>query len=306
MTTTTEEAPRAGARGKTLRELIGLSAALATPFDKSGDIDWPRYCTHAARLLSSGMSVVTAFGTTGEGVSIARSARDALNDRMAEAGIRSSQLVECIYGPSSVEAGQQVRRWLENGGAGILLTPPFYYKAPSDEGIYRWYAEVFEQAGAICRDIILYNIPALTGVTIGPPLVGRLRQRFPGIIAGVKDSSGDWAQTVALLAEHRDIAILVGHEGHLAQAVQQGASGAISGLANVAPKLVAKLVAGENDTPIDDALARLLVMPVVPAIKVLMAMQSGDDAWRRVRAPLLPLDAPGDLSACAALAADLA
>ena len=88
------------------------------------------------------------------------------------------------------------------------------------------------------------TFPALTGVTIGPALVGRLRRAFPEAVAGVKDSSGDWKQTTALIAEHRDLAILVGHEGHLAQAVQSGASGAISGVANIAPRLVAGLVAG--------------------------------------------------------------
>lgn len=289
-----------------MRELIGVSAALATPFDEGGGIDWPQFCAHSSRLLSSGMNVVTAFGTTGEGVSIARLERDALHDQMAQAGVAASQLIECIYGPSSVEAGQQVRRSLGNGGAGILLTPPFYFKAPSEEGIYRWYAEAFEAAGAACRNIMLYNIPPLTGVAIGPALVGRLRQTFPEIVAGVKDSSGDWTQTAALLAEHRDIAILVGHEGHLAQAVRQGASGTISGIANVAPTLIAKLVAGEHDTQIDISLDRLLAMPVVSAIKGIIAAQSGDDAWRRVRAPLLPIETAGDLATCAALATDLA
>ena len=47
-------------------------------------------------------------------------------------------------------------------------------------------------------------------------------------------------------------------------------------------------------------------MPVVPAIKALLSAKDGDEAWLRVRAPLLPIEAPGDLSACAALAADIA
>ena len=49
----------------------------------------------------------------------------------------------------------------------MLLAPPFYFKGVSDEGLYRWHAEVFEAAGPDCRDVILYNIPSLTGVTIG-------------------------------------------------------------------------------------------------------------------------------------------
>lgn len=305
MTSTVERAADAPA-GRAIRDLIGVSAALATPFDDAGAIDWARYAAHAAGLLASGMHVVTAFGTTGEGVSIPRAERDALYDRFGRAGIAPARLVECVYGPSSREAGAQLRRALGFGAAGILLTPPHYFKAPTEEGVFRWYAEALEAGGAGLRNVILYNIPSLTGVTVGPRLVARLRDAFPGAIGGVKDSSGDWGQTMALLAEHRDIAILVGHEGYLAAAVREGATGAISGMANVAPKLLARLVAGEHDPVIDAALEQVLVLPVVPAIKALLAARTGDRAWRATRAPLVPIEDPAALAACAEVAASLA
>lgn len=285
-----------------MREKIGVSAALATPFDEGGGIDWRRFTAHAGRLLGQGMKVVTAFGTTGEGVSLAMAARAPLYERMAQAGIAAGQLVECVYGPPSREAGAHMRRALEAGAAGILFAPPFYFKQPSEEGIYRWFSEALEAAGPACRDIILYNIPQLTGVTVGPALVTRLRTAFPGVIAGVKDSSGDWDQTTALLREHRDLAILVGHEGHLARAARQGASGAISGVANFAPALVAKLVQGEDDARIDAILGLLLKLPVVPAVKGVLAAQTGDETWLRVRAPLEALSAAGDLATCTRIA----
>ncbi|QDC02328.1 dihydrodipicolinate synthase family protein [Mesorhizobium sp. 8] len=285
-----------------MREKIGVSAALATPFDDQGRIDWRRFTTHARSLLGQGMKVVTAFGTTGEGVSLAAAARAPLYEKMAQAGIEAGQLVECVYGPSSQEAGGHLRRALDAGAAGILLAPPFYFKQPQPEGIYRWFAETLETAGPTCRDVILYNIPQLTGVTVGPAMVTRLRTAFPGVIAGVKDSSGDWDQTAGLLIEHRDLAILVGHEGHLAQAVRQGASGAISGVANFAPALVAKLVRGEDDARIDAILGLLLKLPVVPAVKCVLAAQTGDEAWLRVRAPLDALSSADDRAACAMIA----
>ncbi|MGX5847365.1 dihydrodipicolinate synthase family protein [Mesorhizobium sp. PL10] len=286
-----------------MRKKIGVSAALTTPFDDKGAIDWPRFASHARHLLGQGMRVVTAFGTTGEGISISASARAPLYERMATAGIDAGSLVECVYGPSSQDAGDHVRRSLDGGCGGILLTPPFYFKQPTEEGVYRWFAEVLERAGPAGRDVILYNIPGLTGVHIGPKLVARLRIAFPNLIAGVKDSSGDWNQTTALLAEHRDLAILVGHEGHLAKAVRQGASGAISGVANFAPALVAKLVRGKDDPLIDALLDRLLKLPVVPAVKAILAAQTGDVVWSRVRAPLEPVEEASGLKACKEMAA---
>lgn len=274
---------------KPMRERIGLSAALATPFFPVGDIDWVRFAAHARKLLAAGMNVVTAFGTTGEGASISTATRGLLYERMATQGVRSSQIVECVYGPAVDDVALNIKRSLVRGSAGILLPPPFYFKNVSDEGAFRWFAEVIEKAGD-CRDIILYNLPQLTGVPVGPGLVARLRLAFPEVIAGVKDSGGDWDHTRALLAEHRDLAILVGHEGHLAAAVRQGATGAISGIANLAPALVAGLVRGEDDPRIEAVLELLLKLPVVPAIKAILAAQTGGETWNRLKAPLMPID----------------
>ncbi|SMF45543.1 4-hydroxy-tetrahydrodipicolinate synthase [Tistlia consotensis] len=292
---TSQLAPHPATRNR-VKALIGTSAALVTPFEAGGAVDWHRFAGHAKHLLDQGpqgggMTVVTAFGTTGEGVSIPREARADLYERMEEHGVAAGQLVEGVYGPVSAEAGRHLGRSLAAGAAAILLAPPFYFKGVPDEGLYRWFAEAFEAAGGAARDVILYNIPQLTGVPLGPALVGRLRDAFPEVVAGVKDSAGDWPATQALLAEHRDLAILVGHEGHLAQAVRAGASGAISGLANVAPGLVAKLVSGEEDPRTEKLLARILALAVVPAVKALTAGQTGDHGWLAVRAPLVAMDA---------------
>lgn len=272
-----------------LRTRIGLSAALATPLTASGEIDWERYAAHASDLLGRGMQVVTAFGTTGEGISIPLAARAALYERMDAGGIRPRQLAECVYGLSTPDAAAHARRSLQAGCAAILLTPPFYFKDPSEEGIYGWFSRMLEATGPAARDIILYNIPQLTGVTIGLDTLARLRRAFGPVIAGVKDSGGVWAYTQQLARANPDIAVLVGHEGHLARAVRLGASGAISGLANFAPELVGRLVSGIEDARIEGLLGAVLARPVVPAIKAYLGAK-GDPAWSRVLPPLMPLD----------------
>jgi len=288
--------------GHPMRQVIGLSAALATPFYENGDIDWPRFTAHARGLLDGGMKTVTAFGTTGEGASIGTHSRADLFEEMEGGGILPGRIVECIYGPASDDAAWFARRAFDAGCAGILLCPPFYFREPAVEELYRWYAEVFEKAGAGCRNVLLYHIPPLSGARIEPELVSRLRTAFPEVIAGVKDSGGEWAATVALLAEHKDLTILVGHENHLAQAVQLGASGAISGIANLDPDLVGGLVTGQPDPRIDALLLEILAYPVVPAIKAALAGLKGDEAWLRTRAPLPSLSRDEANALCTALA----
>ena len=119
-----------------------------------------------------------------------------------------------------------------------------------------------------------------------------MRDAFPGIVIGVKDSSSDWQYTEALLGGRGDLAILVGDERHLAAAVRAGAEGAICGVANILPAAVRRLaVEGADDpriTTLVDALAR---HSIIPALKVLIAERTGDVAWLRVRAPLVAADA---------------
>ena len=286
--------------GHPLRSVIGLSAAMTTPFTAAGDIDWGRYAAHAVDLLTRGMQVVTAFGTTGEGISVPLATRAALYEQMTARGIRAGQLVECVYGLSVADAAAHARRSLEAGCAAVLLTPPFYFKDPTDAGIYDWFSRTLDAIGPAARDIILYNIPQLTGVTVDLNSLARLRAAFGAVIGGVKDSGGNWAYTEKLTRANADIAVLVGNEGHLAAAVRLGASGAISGLANFAPELVGRLVSGIDDSRIDGLLRAVLARPVVPAIKAYMGAKL-DPAWREVLPPLQSLDA----AATAALVAEI-
>src|SRR5437667_417428 len=85
--------------------------------------------------------------------------------------------------------------------SGVLapVLPPFYYKGVSDEGLYRNFAEVIERVGDARLQLYLYHIPPVSQVPITLGLIERLLKNFPGTVAGVKDSSGDWNNTKAML-----------------------------------------------------------------------------------------------------------
>jgi 4-hydroxy-tetrahydrodipicolinate synthase len=123
-------------------------------------------------------------------------------------------------------------------------------------------------------------------------LIDRLKHAFPGIVVGVKDSSATWSYTEALLRAHSDLMILVGDERDLARAVRAGGSGAISGLANIAPEiLVGAATLGRDDARIRPLVDTIVSYPVLPSVKALIAHHKGDAAWRHMRPPLTELDA---------------
>ena len=269
---------------------LWANAALATPFEAPGEIDWDSLTRHASDLLERGLTSVTAFGTTGEGASIPPGERAKLFDRFGAAGIEPARVVACVYGPAVGEVATEARRALQEGAAAVLMPPPFYFKQPSDDGVFAWYARVFDALGGDARDVLLYNIPSLTGVAISVDLVARLRAAFPRIVLGIKDSSGDWPYAERLLAEHADLTILFGFENLLTKAAARGGSGTISGLANIAPEVIAGLVGGGADARIDDLVAAVSDVSVVSAIKALLAHVRGEAVWRGVEPPLETLE----------------
>src|SRR5439155_11919801 len=122
--------------------------------------------------------------------------------------------------------------------AGVLMLPPFYYKNVSDEGLFRSYAEVIERVGDARLRIYLYHIPPVSQVPISLALIERLLDAYPGTIAGIKDSSGDWNNTHAMLErfQPQGFDVFAGSETFLLATLRGGGAGCISATANVNPR----------------------------------------------------------------------
>jgi 4-hydroxy-tetrahydrodipicolinate synthase len=268
---------------------FGLSCALAVPFKNDFTIDYGRLATQALWCLEAGCTSVTAFGTTGEGPSVSMKERGQVLDALLAAGVEpTKQLVGGVTASSSGEAVEQIQALNDAGCQRILLAPPFYFKGISDEGLYRWFAEIGEKVASRSLGIILYHIPSVTQLSLTVSVISRLKTAYPELVMGVKDSGGDWAFTESLLESHKDLAILIGDERHLAAAVRQGGKGAISGLANLCPVEVLPLAEkGVHDPRIVELVNEVLKYPVIPAVKALLAHVRNDEAWSNVRPPLI-------------------
>ncbi len=172
---------------------IGLNCALSTPFSKDGSIDLRRMAAHAGDVMARGCDGVTVFGTTGEGASISVPERYQVLAGLAAAGIDLRQKVIAGVAAATVDdTVAQARAGYEMGCRALLLAPPFYFGESSDEGLFRFFARVFEKLGAELRDVILYHIPGMTRNGVSVELTQRLAKEFPGAVIGVKDSNGDW------------------------------------------------------------------------------------------------------------------
>jgi 4-hydroxy-tetrahydrodipicolinate synthase len=186
------------------------------------------------------------------------------------------------------------------GCAGALMLPPFYYKGVSDEGLFRNYAEIVERVGDARLKIYVYHIPPVSQVPITLNLIERLLKAYPENIAGVKDSSGDWSNTKAMLDRFASSGfdVFAGSETFLLANMRNGGKGCISATANVNPAAIYDLYARWKIDGADALQQRLDTIrqtfqkyPMIPALKAAVAHWSGDPGWARVRPPLVELNA---------------
>ena len=267
---------------------IGLNCALSSAFGADGTMDLPRMVAHAKWVLANGCDGITVFGTTGEGASIGLQDRYAVLGAMAGGGLDlRKQVIAGVSASSEEDIVAQCNAAYDMNCRAILLAPPFYFSSVSDDALFTFFSSVFKKLGTRLRNIFLYHIPGMTRVPLSVELTRRLADAFPGAVEGVKDSAGDWPMTARRLKELSDLQILVGDERHLANAVKNGGSGSICGLANVAPDLLRPLANdGKDDARVHSMVNAILDYSFMPAIKALISARLGDPDWRIMRAPL--------------------
>jgi 4-hydroxy-tetrahydrodipicolinate synthase len=266
---------------------------MLTPLDASGGVDHELFVSHARALLRQGVDGVAPFGTTGEGQSLSAGEREAGVDALLAAGIPGDRVVAATGCAALPETIALTRHGVRSGCAACLVLPPFFWKDATDDGLFAWYEQVIEAVGDSRLRIYLYHIPQVSGTPLSVTLVSRLAAAFPGVIAGVKDSAGDWANTEALLAHVPQLAILVGHEPHLPRLMRAGGAGTICGVGNLFPALVRALLSPGVAPADEQRMATFLDIafrqPFLAGFKAILAEQTRNPAWRAVRAPLLPL-----------------
>jgi 4-hydroxy-tetrahydrodipicolinate synthase len=179
------------------------------------------------------------------------------------------------------------------------MLPPFYYKGVQDEGLFRSYAEVIERVGDAKLRIYLYHIPPVSQTPISLELIERLLDAYPSAIAGIKDSSGQWSNTQAMLERFasRGFDVFAGSETFLLATLRGGGAGCITATGNVNPAPIARLArdwkaadAERQQAALDAVRAAFQQFPMIPALKGAIAHFGADPAWASVRPPLIELD----------------
>lgn len=269
----------------------GFWVASATPLTADGQVDNAKLARHALQLFGKGVDGVVLFGTTGEGTSFNVAERIATVEALLKAGVAAPRIGIGGGFPAITDAIALTRGVLALGINHVLYLPPYFDRSVTAEGIEDAFAAIIDGVADDRLRAYLYHIPQVSGVGIPPQVAARLRKRYGKIVAGLKDSSGDFRQFQTFRAAAPELAITVGNEADIARAVAAGGAGTICGMANVVPDLVKGMLRGADvEARMQAAIDVVIKTPsFLPTLKAILAAQTGDASWLRVRPPLRPL-----------------
>ncbi len=280
------------------RSLSGALAALFTPFTAEGEVDNASLRNMINWQIANGSTGITLGGSTGEPSSLSvaeriesiKVAAAEIDDRVPfMPGTGTAKMSETLeLTQAAIDAGAD---------ASMIITP--YYSKPTQEALYRWYAEVAQTFPDM--PFVIYNVPSRTAVDMAPETVARLFHDFENIV-GIKETTKDFEHFSRVIhACGRDLLVWSGIEILCLPLMALGGVGFISALANLSPRAISDMYHAWEDGDLEKArdihyglhpLADLLFVETNPAPSKWVMARRGLIASDHVRSPLItPTDA---------------
>ena len=277
----------------------GVNVAVLTAMRPDLTVDLDLMAAHCRWLLQQGVNGLGVLGTTGEANSLGVSERIHLIEGLVERGLPAARMLPGVGVPALTDTVALARRAAELGCRGALVLPPFFYKNPSEDGLFAYYSEIIQRLGGALQ-IYFYHFPAQSAVPITVSLIERVLRAYPGAVKGIKDSTGDWSNTKSYIDHFAadGFEVYCGDDSHLLQVLQAGGAGSISAASNVSGATNAQVFANwgnpagaEAQTALTALRSAVTSAPLIPGLKALVARHTGEAEWETVRPPHTKLTA---------------
>jgi 4-hydroxy-2-oxoglutarate aldolase len=271
----------------------GIFPPIPTLCDDGGQVDLGALGTNIARWNQTGLAGYVALGSNGEAPLLGADESMAVVQTVRKAMAPGMVLIAGAGRESTRDTTTACRMAADAGAEAVLVVTPWFYKRAMNGDVLRVHFETVADASPV--PVLLYNMPANTGVNLPASTVAQLAQH-PNIV-GIKDSAGDIGQLAAIIrSTPDDFVVMVGNTGAFLPGMLLGATGGILALANVAPGQTVALYQAAQAGQLEEA--RVLnerLVPVGVAVTAtygIAGLKAALDmlgcAGGRPRPPLLP------------------
>lgn len=276
----------------------GVWAASVTPFNADLSIDTGALTAHVDWLLENGCNGVALMGTTGEGTSIGVNERLALIQEI-ESNWDPDRILIGVGTPAIPDTVALIHAAIDHEYPNVLMLPPYYFKTVSDDGLFQTAVEIMRRLGRETPFIHMYDFPQMVGFPLSAGLMARLKDAWPEVFVGMKDSSGDYDKMSEVVTRVPKFNVFAGTEELLTPIWLRGGAGCISATVNVTCRAAGKVWAAIEDGDVkaaEKAQAELSAQrialqnwPLVPGIKAVLRKYFPDRMNRMIRPPLLAM-----------------
>ena len=209
--------------------LSGVLIALATPFTADGSIDEPAMRALVDRMIDAGVHGVVACGSTGEFSALTLDERRLVVETVIDQTAHRVPVIAQTGAGSTAEA-IRLSRHAQSAGADVVMPVAPYYEPLTLNETLTYLRTV---AASVDIPVMLYNLPAATGVDLTPDTVGALAREVENI-RYVKNTTEDMAQSLQLIHDHGDVVCtFVGWDALILAALVEGGAGVMAGTGNV-------------------------------------------------------------------------
>ena len=270
----------------------GVFAASVTPLKSDFTIDHEALVNHCNWLLANGNNGICFMGTTGEANSFSVEERIQALDYLLEKGFPAEKLLVGTGCCALTDSIQLTRHATSKKVGGVLMLPPLYYKGLTDEGLMNYFSIIIDEVDNPDLRIYLYHFPRMTSVPFTLSFVTQLIDKYPGVIAGMKDSGGDWDNMKAFLDALPGFKLYSGTEKYFLEVLRAGGAGVISATTNLTGNLAALVYAKRNEANADKLQGKLTEARLafegasfVSSVKHELAKWHQNENWLHIRPP---------------------
>ena len=224
------------------QSLRSAYVALVTCFNEDETLNLAATRAQVRRQVEAGNDIMCC-GTNGDFTALTQGEKIELLEAVVDEVAGRVKVIANAGCPATFETLQLARAFDRMGIEGIAVITP-YFIACTQDGLIRHFETV---ADAVTTPVYLYDIPARTQNHIKPE-TARVLARHPNI-AGIKDSGGSTETVLEYLGVAQDegnFEVYCAPDHLVHWGLQEGCAGVISGLGNVAPKVLADIIAGFN------------------------------------------------------------
>lgn len=221
-----------------IKKFEGIYVSTLTPFNEKLEVDYETIKAQIDFIIEKGVHGLVVCGVNGEFSSLSLTERKKVIKASINAAKNRVPVIAGAYSNSYKEALELVKYSEEHGATAAILTTPFFFRRPSQEGLYDYFGKILDEVKKF--PIFLCNVPIYSLIELSLNLIENLTMEYKNIV-GIKDLSGLTDSILAYAGAFENLSVLVGSDRMVYNGLNAGCDGAVSAIANILPEYLLKI-----------------------------------------------------------------